>query len=195
MDCRVLRSNVVLVLLATAPVAGCTAGLAVGRIVTAQKAVRDAEAKGAPELAPYEYRLAVRHLGEAWEEHGDAEYKTSMAYADKARAYAEQAVVRTEGGGRELQDLRNDVEKLDDLLEEEVTPEAAPSGAPQATEAAPPPRREKPSKEEEEIEDFVDEAGDDEIEIEGDEPAPPPPPTKTQPAPKSDGSSPWGKRK
>lgn len=207
MDGAVRRPTLAFLLLAAAASGGCTAGIAVGHITLAQKAIRDAEAKGASELAAYEYRLAVRHLEEAWEEHGDSEYKTCMAYADQAKVYAEQATLRTEGGGRALQDLKQDVENLEDLTEapsEERPETTAPEPVfDEEVEKIVPTK--KKGRDDEEIEDFLDkDNADEEIDIEGADsppPAPPapatPPPTKTptKTEPKTDPTSPWGKRK
>lgn len=58
----------------------------------ASKAVQEAKASRAPELAPYEYTAAVEYLHEAREVGGYARYHDAIEFGKKARDFGMQAV-------------------------------------------------------------------------------------------------------
>jgi hypothetical protein len=58
----------------------------------ASKAVQEAKASRAPELAPYEYTAAVEYLHKAREVGGYARYHDAIEFGKKARDYGYQAV-------------------------------------------------------------------------------------------------------
>jgi hypothetical protein len=59
----------------------------------ASKAVQEAKASRAPELAPYEYTAAVEYLHKARELGGHARYQQSVEFGKKARDYGHEAVM------------------------------------------------------------------------------------------------------
>jgi uncharacterized protein DUF4398 len=58
----------------------------------ASKAVQEAKASRAPELAPYEYTAAVEYLHKAREVGGYARYHEAIEFGKKARDYSHEAV-------------------------------------------------------------------------------------------------------
>jgi len=58
----------------------------------ASKAVQEAKASRAPELAPYEYTAAVEYLHKAREVGGYARYHEAIEFGKKARDYGHEAV-------------------------------------------------------------------------------------------------------
>ena len=58
----------------------------------ASKAVQEAKASRAPELAPYEYTAAVEYLHKAREVGGYARYHEAVEFGKKARDYGHEAV-------------------------------------------------------------------------------------------------------
>jgi hypothetical protein len=58
----------------------------------ASKAVQEARASRAPELAPYEYTAAVEYLHEAREVGGYARYHDAIEFGKKARDLGNEAV-------------------------------------------------------------------------------------------------------
>ena len=58
----------------------------------ASKAVQEAKASRAPELAPYEYTAAVEYLHKAREVGGYARYHDAIEFGRKARDYGHEAV-------------------------------------------------------------------------------------------------------
>lgn len=141
-----------LLLLPLVGVTGCSLGLASSRLVSATQAVREAESRGAAELAPYEYTLARQHLDMALEQAADAHFKDSMMLADEAKLQADAAITRMSGGGRDLQELNQRVEELSDdpLSLDEEGPAETPTSDDAAPET-PPPERKK-----DDFDDFVD---------------------------------------
>jgi hypothetical protein len=109
-------------LLAVALASGCTATKANVNLVLANEAVLRAKEANAPELAVYEWTLAVRYLQKAREEAGYADYKQSEELAKKAAEYADQAVIAIQKGGRGL-----DIDEAGDDLTDEPPPGAPPS--------------------------------------------------------------------
>ncbi len=108
--------------------AGCTAAKASVTLVLADQAVDRAQEANAPELAVYEYTMAIRYLEKAREEAGYADYKASETLAKKAAEYADQSIIVIQRGGR---DLKLD-EAGDDLTDEPTPlPSAAPPAAPE----------------------------------------------------------------
>lgn len=98
------------VILAALLSSGCTATLSLYSVVTADEAVRRAEEHRAPELAPYEYTLAVLYLEKAREEAGYADYRASRDLAAQAADWADEAIIVIEKGRvssaiDELQDM------------------------------------------------------------------------------------------
>lgn len=126
-------------LLAAVLAAGCTATKASVNLVIADQAVDRAQEANAPELAVYEYTLAIRYLEKAREEAGYADYKASETLAKKAAEFADQSIIVIQKGGR---DLKVD-EAGDDLTDEPVRlppdppPAAREPAAPPAAPAAP----------------------------------------------------------
>ncbi|MCB9663935.1 MAG: DUF4398 domain-containing protein [Alphaproteobacteria bacterium] len=118
---------------------GCSAGMAATRLVAAGKAVREARERGGPELAPYEMTLAEQHLAEAVRASADCHYDVGMRLAMEAKAQAEAAILRMEGGGRDIQDQGRTGEDLVD----EVAPQA--------------PRQPEPEDTDDDFDDFFDE--------------------------------------
>ena len=110
------------VLLAAALASGCTATKATVNLVLADEAVLRAKEANAPELAVYEYTLAVRYLEKAREEAGYADYKQSEALAKKAAEYADQAVIAIQKGGRNL-----DIQEAGEDLSDQPPPGAPPT--------------------------------------------------------------------
>ncbi len=94
--------------------AGCTATKASVNLVLADQAVDRAQEANAPELAVYEYTMAIRYLEKAREEAGYADYKASETLAQKAAEYADQSIIAIQRGGRDL----NVDEAGDDLTDE-----------------------------------------------------------------------------
>jgi hypothetical protein len=58
----------------------------------ASKAVQEAKASRAPELAPYEYTAAVEYLHQAREVGGYARYHDAIEFGKKARDFGNEAV-------------------------------------------------------------------------------------------------------
>jgi hypothetical protein len=58
----------------------------------ASKAVQEAKASRAPELAPYEYTAAVEYLHKAREVGGHARYQEAARFGGKARDFGHEAV-------------------------------------------------------------------------------------------------------
>ncbi len=58
----------------------------------ASKAVQEAKASRAPELAPYEYTAAVEYLHKAREVGGYARYHDAIEFGKKARDFGHEAV-------------------------------------------------------------------------------------------------------
>jgi len=58
----------------------------------ASKAVQEAKASRAPELAPYEYTSAVEYLHKAREVGGYARYHEAIEFGKKARDFGHEAV-------------------------------------------------------------------------------------------------------
>jgi hypothetical protein len=58
----------------------------------ASKAVQEAKASRAPELAPYEFTAAVEYLHKAREVGGYARYHEAIEFGKKARDYGHEAV-------------------------------------------------------------------------------------------------------
>ena len=58
----------------------------------ASKAVQEAKASRAPELAPYEYTAAVEYLHKAREVGGYARYHEAVEFGKKARDFGHEAV-------------------------------------------------------------------------------------------------------
>lgn len=110
---------------------GCTAVLSTLKVVSADHAVAAVGARGAGQLAPYEYTLAQRYAAKAIQESGDGENRTAVDLAKIAVVYADAANRKMAGGGRGLEDMQH--ESADPLMEEE-----APSGA-QPVRPEPPP--------------------------------------------------------
>lgn len=100
---RALRPVTALLVLGLA-LSGCSAGMAATRLAAAGKAVREARERGAQELAPYEMTLAERQLKEAMRASSDCQYDVGMRLALEAKAQAEAAILRIEGGGRDIED-------------------------------------------------------------------------------------------
>jgi hypothetical protein len=74
----------------------------------ASKAVAEARASRAPELAPYEYTAAVEYLHKAREVGGYARYEEAYEWGKKARNFGEKAIeiarqkaARPDASGRE----------------------------------------------------------------------------------------------
>ena len=58
----------------------------------ASRAVQEAKASRAPELAPYEYTAAVEYLHKAREVGGYARYHDAIEWGAKSRDYANEAI-------------------------------------------------------------------------------------------------------
>jgi hypothetical protein len=101
-----------LIALLAAP--GCTATLAMLRVTETGRAVAEAEEAGASVNAAFEYQLALRHYQQAMEEHGDAQYRTSVDLAKIGMTWAEQAKIVATGGTRDINALQGG----DDLSDE-----------------------------------------------------------------------------
>jgi len=106
---------------------GCAAGIATGRLVVAEGALKRAKEREAAELAPYRFTLATRFLEKAREEHGDGEWKQVASLAHKAAEHAEAAIVEIESGtiegreiGLELLDGSQSVDRVDRETEEQA---------------------------------------------------------------------------
>ncbi|MCB9683042.1 MAG: hypothetical protein H6733_16380 [Alphaproteobacteria bacterium] len=107
--------------------AGCTAGIATSRLLSANRALHDIELRGAAELAPYEHAMAEQHLDKAIEESANSQYKTSVELSKASLAWSQQAISTMEGGGRDLEELTTSGEDLDDL---DNIPEPKPADKP-----------------------------------------------------------------
>lgn len=127
--------------------AGCTAVLSTVKVLQADHQVHEMGARGAAELAPYEYTLAQRYAAKAIQESGDGEIRTSLDLAKIAVVWANAADRKMAGGGRGLERVVRDP-----LMEDE-----APSGA-TPVRSLPEPTRDEPDTDE----DFLH--GDDEEE-------------------------------
>ena len=106
-----------------ATLGGCTAALSTVHLVLADEAVKRAEGYGAPDLATYEYTMAVLYLDKAREEAGYTEYRDSRDLAMTAAEWADEAVIVIQGGK-----MQSASEALEDLPD-----------APEGTLRAPPP--------------------------------------------------------
>ena len=93
---------------------GCTAVLSTIQLFAADKAVSEARDENANVLAPYEFLLAERHLDKAIEESASSQYKASITLAKQASAYAEEAILISQGGSRGIQELDKATELTDD---------------------------------------------------------------------------------
>lgn len=65
-------------------------------ILEADKALAEAEVKGAPQKAPYEYNAARAYLHKAREEQGYADYELAIDYGNKAKELARQAQLKVQ---------------------------------------------------------------------------------------------------
>lgn len=139
--------------LAVLAASGCTAVKATVNLVAADQAVARAQDHRAPELAVYEYTMAIRYLEKAREEAGYADYKVAESLARQAADWADQSIIVIERGGRnlDLEDVGADMtdeppdpDEPSDLDEPSEAP-AAPTPTP-APPPAPPPAPE-PSEE------------------------------------------------
>ncbi len=74
--------------------AGC-AVYTPGDISAVQDLIREAEAAGAKQRAPYEYYSAVEHLNVSKEELSEADDKNAKVFGEKARAMAEKALQKS----------------------------------------------------------------------------------------------------
>lgn len=149
--------------------AGCTAAISTIRLVSADKALQEAESSGAGEADPYHYVLSQRYMDKALEETADGEYKVAIELADAAKTHAEDAILALKGGtrdvellegaGSDLSDTRETVpaDPVDDspLFEDELFEDEEPP---------PPPEK---SQDEFDGEDFIDDEDDEDTEFEG----------------------------
>jgi hypothetical protein len=78
----------------------CTAGRASFALVQAQQSVRQAQAAGAEEHAPYEITMAEAYLAKAREEASFSSYKTSVELARESATWADMAIIGMEREGR-----------------------------------------------------------------------------------------------
>lgn len=80
--------------------------LSTPEIASARRALDAAQEVQADRHAVYEYTLATEYLDKAREEWGQARYRKALAYAEKARVFAEEALRRAErSSGRGASDL------------------------------------------------------------------------------------------
>lgn len=81
----------VLCALALLSLTGCGPALYAVSVTRAKRALQEAEAHGAKELAPYHYYRATAYLEKAQEEAGYSDYQPAFRYSRVARASARQA--------------------------------------------------------------------------------------------------------
>jgi hypothetical protein len=101
---------------------GCTATLSLYGVVQADEAIRRAEEHRAPELAPYEYTLAVLYFQKAREEAGYSDYRSARTLANTSADWADEAIIMIEKGH-----VRSAMDDLQDMPSEE---EGVPSTPP-----------------------------------------------------------------
>ena len=102
---------------------GCTAIKASIHIAEAEQALGEAREFGAPELAVYEYTMAVRYLEKAREEIGWSDYRVSENLSKRSMEWSDKSIIAIERGNRGLEGLG---EELADELDFGGTPEPAP---------------------------------------------------------------------
>jgi hypothetical protein len=109
--------------------AGCTAIKAEVNVISAEQAVTRAREANAPDLAPYEYTMAIRYLEKSKEEAGYASYKASEELARKAADWADQSIIAIEKGGKTV-----NLDAAGSDLSDKATapPPVAPPGSPTA---------------------------------------------------------------
>jgi hypothetical protein len=90
----------VLLLLAIATVAGCTAVKATYHVSVADQAIREARSYDAATQATYEYTMALRYLEASKENLGFSQYKDCEQYARKSAEWADKAIITVQNGKR-----------------------------------------------------------------------------------------------
>lgn len=89
-------------------------------LVLADEAVKRAESYGAPDLAAYEYTMAVLYLDKAQEEAGYTEYRVARDLAVTAADWADEAIIVIQGGA--MQSAGDSLEDLPEAPEEFLRP-------------------------------------------------------------------------
>jgi hypothetical protein len=105
----------------------CTAAKATYQLVIAEQSVTRAQDYGAPELAVYEYTMALRYLEKSREEAGYAQYRVCVELAEKSAEWADKAIISIETRGSKNR-LDLDLDEIQDLPD---------SGTPAGTETLP----------------------------------------------------------
>lgn len=108
------RGKLALIGASIALATGCAAGKSTFHIMQAERAIDNAEERGADELSLYEYTMASRYLIKAREEHTYSSFRDSERLARAAADYADQAIISMEERGTNAsmdEDVSNMVEE------------------------------------------------------------------------------------